>query len=175
MAAKLRVITRFFARCVTILLIATKAVNAWTAPCFSDENMLLPKQASTLVYVWSPRMVLSAQHADTARQQAQRKGLQFVAVHDGQVPDAEITAAVQRMHHSTNATWQHSAVALQHSQALCSPLLVQRDALRHFPTAFVLQGTGDAAVVHPHPIVGAMPETAWASSLAQRLQDGQTK
>jgi hypothetical protein len=57
-----------------------------------------------------------------------------------------------------------------HSQPLCAASLLERDALRHFPTAFVVQPSG----VHRHPIVGAMPDAAWASSIAQRL-DAQSK
>jgi hypothetical protein len=160
-------------RLYTTLLIATYAANAWTAPCFDDKNLNRAAHRKTLVYVWSPRMVLSAQHASAAQQQAQQMGLAFIALHDAQVPQAELSAAMQRMQHSDNTTWQRSASALQHSQALCAPTLLQRDALRHFPTAFVLQGGSTGAVVHRHPIVGAMPDAAWASSLALRVQQMQ--
>jgi hypothetical protein len=157
-----------------IIFIAVCAVNTWATTCFDDKKLVaITQQANTLVYVWSPRMVLSAQHAVAAQQQTRQQGLQFVAVHDAQVPQAEIDAARSRMASSTNNTTQHSAASLQNSLALCAHALVQRDALRHFPTAFVLRSpsSGGNASVHRHPVVGAMPAAAWAGSLAQRMSD----
>jgi hypothetical protein len=146
------------------ILIAALATSAWSTACFDDENLQaldFQQGQGALLYVWSPRMVLSAQHAASAQRQAQQHGLRFVPLHDAQVPQAELAAARQRL-----LGWGvDSANALANSQALCAASLLERDALRHFPTAFVVQHSG----VHRYPIVGAMPETAWASSVAQRL------
>ena len=159
---------------ITTIFIATCAINTWAVTCFDDKKLsAVTQQANTLVYVWSPRMVLSAQHAAAVQRQAQQQGLLFVAVHDAQLPQAEIDAARSRMAASNDSATQRSAASLQDSLALCAHALVQRDALRHFPTAFVLRspGSNGHASVHRHPVVGAMPETAWAGSLAQRMAD----
>ncbi len=154
----------------------------------------------SLLYVWSPRMVLSAQHAASAQRQALVQGLRFVPLHDAGVPRAEVQAALERLRGwGVNAAGSPSTVsqatsisptspgssyrftvakpaqdiphirsadALATSQPLCAKSLLERDALRHFPTAFVVQASG----VHRYPIVGAMPDSAWASSIAQRIK-----
>jgi hypothetical protein len=156
------------------IFIAIFSINTWAVTCFDDKKLsAVTQQANTLVYVWSPRMVLSAQHAGAVQRQAQHQGLLFVAVHDAQLPQAEVDAARSRMAASDDSATQRSAASLQDSLALCAYALVQRDALRHFPTAFVLRSrsSNGPASVHRHPVVGAMPETAWAGSLAQRMAD----
>jgi hypothetical protein len=169
--------------------IAALATSAWATACFDDKNLQtidFQQMQGALLYVWSPRMVLSAQHAASAQRQAQLRGLRFVPLHDANVPQAELDAALQRLLRPVvkDGGGTHvaavaqpalptpprpqatlSAHALASSQALCSTSLQERDALRHFPTAFVVQAGG----VHRYPIVGAMPEAAWASSIAQRL------
>jgi hypothetical protein len=142
----------------------TGAVALAQAPaCFDAAQLQTASHKGSLIYVWSPRMVLSAQHASSAAGQAAQAGLQFIPVHDARVPGAEISAALSHL----QASSEHaaSAKALSSSQALCAPTLIAAEALRHFPTAFVAQG----GRIHPHPIVGAMPEQAWAQSLRQRL------
>ena len=157
-------------------------------------------RAPTLVYVWSPRMVLSALHADVAQQQALAAGLAFMPLHDtrlgaepaGQAdrvspdssspnssspnrssqsastepaqsaPHTELAQTMQRL----RQTQPSAAAALQHTIALCSAQLLQNHAQRHFPTAFVWNGSAFAQ----YPIVGAMPAAYWAQSIAQRLQ-----
>lgn len=161
-------------KAIATIFIATCAINTWATTCFDDKKLLaITHPTNTLVYVWSPRMVLSAQHAAAVQQQALQQGLQFVAVHDAQVPQAEIDAARSRMAASNDSTFQRSATTLQGSIALCASALEQRDALRHFPTAFVVRNhrSDSHARVHRYPVVGAMPEAAWASSLVQRLAD----
>jgi hypothetical protein len=160
---------KFFAT----FLIAVCAIPTWADACFDDKKLaelLLQPARGSLVYVWSPRMVLSAQHAASAQQQARLQGLGFVALHDAQVPAAELQAARERLRTGGDTRQAQSALSLVHSQPLCASSLLERDALRHFPSAFVVQPSG----VHRHPIVGAMPDAAWASSIAQRL-DVQSK
>ncbi len=176
------------------ILIAALATSAWAAACFDDKSLQtldFSQEQGALLYVWSPRMVLSAQHAASAQRQAQRLGLRFVSLHDAGVPHAEVQAARQRLlgsgphttgspnrpsstssadrtgvaKHAQNLTYRRSAEALGASQPLCAAGLLEHNALRHFPTAFVVQA-GD---VHRYPIIGAMPEAAWASSITQRL------
>jgi hypothetical protein len=155
---------------VAIFLVATYVLPAWTTPCFDDKNLVQLRHQQpqgSLVYVWSPRMLLSAQHAASAQRQAQLRGLAFVPLHDIQLPESERQAALARMRHTADPQLQASAHALAASQSLCAPSLLARDALRHFPTAFVVQPGGQ---LHRHALIGAMPETAWAHSLRQRLE-----
>jgi hypothetical protein len=174
-------------RKIAIFLLAAYAISVWAAPCFDDKSLaqLNTRQPAgsqgsqgsqgSLIYVWSPRMVLSAQHAASAQRQAQQLGLAFVPVHDAQLGEAEIQATRARLahappaQHTVNAQLAASARALASSQSLCAPSLLERDALRHFPTAFVVPPGGP---VHQHTIIGAMPEAAWAQSIAQRLHNG---
>jgi hypothetical protein len=153
------------ARVFATIFIASLAARASATACFDDENLTaleFQQVQGALLYVWSPRMVLSAQHAASAQRQAQLQGLRFVPLHDAGVSHAEVQAARQRM----LGLGLDSANALAVSQALCATSLLERDALRHFPTAFVVQASG----VHRYPIIGAMPEAAWASSIAQRVR-----
>ncbi len=145
---------------------ALLCLPAWaTAQCVSDEvlNNLAMRSGNdtgTLVYVWSPRMVLSLTQAHLAAQAAEQFGLDFLPVHDARVPPTEIASALKAAQkQSPEATRFLSA-----SQALCSPQLLQAEALRHFPTAYVLTARG----THRFPIVGAMPLAAWQQSIAQR-------
>lgn len=141
-----------FAATITLFFIALYAGNTPANTCFDDASLLktqaTAEQRGTLIYIWSPRMVYSVQNMAVASQAATASGLSFVALHDMRVPQTELPPAQEA------------------SQALCSALLIQRDALRHFPSAFVVNASG----IHPHPIVGAMPWRAWVSSIHQRLQ-----
>ncbi len=159
---------------------AASAFSALADTCFDDVKLVHASAVGAvdfgidsaqsnwqgrLLYVWSPRMVLSAQHAASAQRQAVLQGLQFVALHDTSVPEAELRAALGRLLQSDQVQHVASAHALAQSQPLCAQALLQRDALRHFPTTFVQRPDG----LHRHAIIGAMPEAAWASSIAQRL------
>jgi hypothetical protein len=179
------------ARVATVFFVAAFTGFSWAASCFDDKDVstaAAQQPRGALLYVWSPRMVLSAQHAASAQRQAMQHGLRFVPVHDAGVPAAELAASLGRLlgpsddplHHAgknnTKTNTDHSAINTNHShsvlatsQPLCAPSLLERDALRHFPTAFVVKASG----VHRHAIIGAMPEAAWASSIAQRLVWGQ--
>jgi hypothetical protein len=135
----------------TLFLVAACAANtpatAQNRLCFGDQELRdLPSH--TLVYVWSPRMVYSVSNMQAASQAAAAAGLNFIALHDARVPESELPEAVAP------------------SRALCASHLIEREALRHFPSAFVVTPRG----IHAHPIVGAMPLSAWVSSIDQRLR-----
>jgi ribulose 1,5-bisphosphate carboxylase large subunit-like protein len=137
----------------TLFLIALCADTIRAKTCFDDENLaqrmpVQAKQRPLLLYVWSPRMVYSVQNITLASQAAAAEGMDIVLLHDSRVPDQE-----------RREVWQTSA-------ALCAQQLIHRDALRHFPTAFVVTSRG----IHAQPIVGAMPLSAWQLSIAQRLK-----
>ena len=160
---------------LTIILIAACAYCTKATACFSDKNwaQLQSGSRATLVYVWSPRMVLSAHNAATAQAAADAQGVQFAAVHDGRLMPQEIVDALAQLAQHPDPKTRASAAALQASQPLCSPLLVDRDALRHFPTAWLVQ-RNDAKVLpendnQHYAMVGAMPGFAWDLSLRQRL------
>jgi hypothetical protein len=140
-------------RLLTAMLLALGADFAKAGTCFDDQNLaqLMPTRAEqrpVLIYVWSPRMVYSVQNMAVASRAAAATGMEFVVLHDSRVPDQE-----------RSDVWQGSI-------ALCAQQLIQREALRHFPTAFVLTTKG----IHAQAIVGAMPQSAWQLSIAQRLR-----
>jgi hypothetical protein len=165
----------------TLLLIALYAGNAPASECFDDKNLSKlhvknNQNRGTLIYVWSPRMVYSVQNMNLASRAAAAAGLDFVVLHDMRVPSDELLRS--RIAASRPSTWPSAAgerepdlatppyvSLIDSSRPLCAPQLIERDALRHFPTAFVINAQG----IHPQPIVGAMPWHAWASSLDQRL------
>ena len=135
---------------ITLFLVALYAGNTPANSCFDDKKLaqlIADSQHGALIYVWSPRMVYSVQNMETALRAAETSGLKFVALHDSRVPDSELPGL---------------PIA---SEAMCSQQLIANDALRHFPSAFVVNQHG----IHRHAIVGAMPASAWASSIAQRL------
>ena len=134
--------------------------------------------AKALLYVWSPRMVFSAVHAHEVQQEAQALGLRFVPVHDGRLSAEEVAQALAVLPHKLqkqqnlvpgSAAPQLYSHPLQMSMPLCAPSLVERDAYRHFPTAWVVQQGG----FHPVPLVSAMPPHFWRMGLQQRLQTDQ--
>jgi hypothetical protein len=156
---------------VTFFLVAACAINTPAAPlrevCFDDEKlqnlaMRGGNDTGTLIYVWSPRMVLSVTQAASAAEAARALGMDVLALHDAHVSHSEIQQALQAIQRTSPQTSR----ALQGSEPLCSASLLKADALRHFPTAFVLTARG----THRFPIVGAMPPAAWRSSIAQRLK-----
>jgi hypothetical protein len=146
--------------CLIAVALLLGAISAYSMPasdCFDDENLKntqREKPQGTLIYVWSPRMVYSAQQITVAERAAQSLGLGFTAVHDARVSPEDISAAIHTVNHAAG------------SLPLCAQKLLGSEALRHFPTAFVVTAQG----VHRHPIVGAMPASAWHSSIAERLQ-----
>lgn len=140
-------------RLLTAILIALSAGFTRAGTCFDDQNLaeLMPtrtEQRPVLIYVWSPRMVYSVHNMALASRAAAAAGMEFVVLHDSRVPD------------------QERREVLQGSVALCAQQLIQLQALRHFPTAFVLTTKG----IHAQPIVGAMPLAAWQLSLGERLK-----
>ena len=172
---------RKYAACCASLLMALSAAQAGAqtdaTACFGEEQWQALQHSTAsgsfvasrgaLLYVWSPRMVFSAIHAHEVQQEAQALGLRFVPVHDGRLPPEEVAQALavlpQKLPAGSVAPKPHP---LQSSQALCAPSLVEREAYRHFPTAWVVQ----QGSFHPVPLVSAMPPQFWRLGLQQRLQ-----
>jgi hypothetical protein len=158
---------RKLANCIALFFIALCATNTPASPCIDNETLQNMAQRSgndtgTLIYVWSPRMVLSLTQAHLASLAAQQSGLDFLPLHDARLPRSEIEQALQ----AAQRDHAVSARALQGSQALCASDLINTDALRHFPSAFVLTARG----THQKPIVGAMPQAAWRELIGERLK-----
>jgi hypothetical protein len=85
---------------------------------------------------------------------------------DARLPSSAATARAQTQSADLDLATPPIVSPLDTSRPLCAEALIQRDALRHFPTAFVITARG----IHPHAVVGAMPWNAWVSSLDQRLK-----
>ncbi len=121
-------------------------------------------------------MVYSVQQMALASRMAAAHGLEFVVVHDMRVPQQELLDLPRNATASGHLKFPPLEEAdlatppffplADRSQPLCAPTLLASDALRHFPTSFVIMARG----IHPHPIVGAMPQAAWQTSLEQRLK-----
>jgi hypothetical protein len=149
---------------VAIFFIAIQAINTSAIACFNDKNLdnSVNSKQNSLLYVWSPRMVLSATQAHLAAQAAKNAGLQFTPLVDGRIPAAERQAALQTLARSQPA----DAEVLANSQVLCSSKLIEKDAYAHFPTAFVVNG----GEIHPNRLIGAMPVQFWAQGIQERLK-----
>lgn len=147
-----------------ILFIAIEVNITPAMACFDDENLskLVSNSRPSLIYVWSPRMVLSVTQTHLAAEQAKSLGLQFVPVVDGRLPASEWQAALSNM----AANPAVDAYVLRASEPLCSPQLIEKDAYVHFPTAFVLQN----GQIHPQKLVGAMPANFWHMGIIARLE-----
>ena len=172
-------ITRYGLIFNALFLGAFRAYSMPTNECFDDKKLgdiQAQSKRGAMVYVWSPRMVYSVQQMQVAARAAAANGLDFVVVHDARVPRDEVVTlqsapislpsrAEIKLEESDLATPPFLPIA-DSSVPLCAQTLIDREALRHFPTAFIVTAQG----VHRHAIVGAMPAGAWLSSIAQRLQ-----
>ncbi len=149
-----------------IIFIAIYAVITPATACFDDKKLEEQRTSgqASLIYVWSPRMVLSVTQAHLAAEQAAKAGLVFTPVVDGRISSAEWQSALQQLALTQQLNAAQASV-LKHSQALCAPALLERDAYLHFPTAFVLQNQ----TVHPNKLVGAMPAQFWQQGIAARI------
>jgi len=150
-----------------ILFIAVQAVNTSAIACFDDEKLNIQAHSSqggpgSLLYVWSPRMVLSATQAHLAADAAKATGLTFVPLVDGRLPASEWQSALRTL----AVTQPKDAEALATTEPLCSAKLVEKDAYAHFPMAFVVK----SGELHPNRLIGAMPEQFWAQGIQERLK-----
>ena len=149
-----------------ILFIAALAYITPAKACFDDEKLskLVQSPQPSLIYVWSPRMVLSVTQAHLAAEQARSLGVRFVPVVDGRLAASEWQAALKKV----ADTEAGKLAVLTGSQALCSQQLLSQDAYLHFPVAFVLQN----GQMHALKLVGAMPAGFWRQGLLARLDTG---
>lgn len=139
-------------------------------------------QRPQLLYIWSPRMVLSAQHAVLAARAAQELEMDFVPLTVPGLNDGEKRAALKALQESANerinklrppwaVEYQQSAQLLWPSRSLCKDVLhdlddvADLDVQLHFPSAFLVQ----QGRIHPNAMRGAMPLDFWISALQLRL------
>jgi hypothetical protein len=175
--SKISIFVRTIYLIVLVFIQFTSSISL-AGECFESQTLAtldLSSKQGALVYVWSPRMVLSAQHAAQVQQQATAAGLGWQPVHDPQLPPEERLAALAKL----AQTYPASSQVLQNSQPLCDAQLIARDALRHFPTAFVWRDAPNSETLPGEalpargwagtPIVGAMPAPFWAGALRERL------
>ncbi len=126
--------------------------------CFDDKKLaqLEDSRIDTLIYVWSPRMVLSALEAAHVAEVAKAQNLRFIALHDARVGGHEIIATLSKLEHQV----------LEGSQPLCSSRLIALEAMRHFPTEFIVQ----AGTLNKQPLVGAMPQAQLGRAIEMKQQ-----
>jgi hypothetical protein len=154
----------FNIRLSAIIFIAIQAYITPASACFDDVLLAktLQTQHNSLLYVWSPRMALSATQARLAAESAKASGLQFVPLVDGRIPTDEWQSALQTLAKSQAI----DAEVLANSQVLCATKLIEKDAYAHFPTAFVVKG----GEIHPNRLIGAMPTNFWLLGMKERLK-----
>jgi hypothetical protein len=150
-----------------IFFIAAQAIITPANACFDDVKLDAQLQTSLsgsgrLLYVWSPRMVLSATQAHLAADAAKAAGLKFVPLVDGRVPVSEWQSSLRTL----DLTQPKDAEALATTEPLCSAKLVDKDAYAHFPMAFVVK----SGELHPNRLIGAMPAQFWAQGIQERLK-----
>ena len=147
-----------------IILVALQVINSPAHACFDDKKLadFQQSESASLLYVWSPRMVLSATQAHLAFEAAKTEGLAFVPIVDGRIPVAEWQSALQTLANAQPL----DAAALSTTQLLCSPQLLEKDAYAHFPTAFVAK----SGEIHPNRLVGAMPVRFWRQGIQERVK-----
>jgi hypothetical protein len=147
-----------------IFFIALQAINTPAKACFDDIKLdnSIGLQQPSLLYVWSPRMALSATQAHLAADAAKAAGLKFVPLVDGRLPASEWQSALRTL----AASQPLDAEALATTESLCSSNLVEKDAYAHFPMSFVVK----SGEIHPNRLIGAMPAQFWAQGIQERLK-----
>ena len=128
--------------------------------CFDDKKLdqLLKTTPSSLIYVWSPRMVLSVTQAFSVAQVAVAEGLQFVPLLDPRVPFAEAQAALDQHNLSESKSVLNACAHAQSAQ-------FSFEDWHHAPTMRLRIDQR----LHGRRIVGAMPAVALRALLHERL------
>ena len=154
----------FFVLCFCLALPGAVQAQELATPC----AMTVAPRQKTLLYVWSPRMVLSVQHAGAVRRQAQSMGLRWLPMHDASIEASELQATLSSQNHGAQRV---NYRALKDSQPLCNQAWAEEHhALRHFPSAYVIYRERGELRIAGEAIVGAMPLAYWRLALQQRLE-----
>ena len=123
---------------------------------FDGSSRLFEGEQPTVVAVLSPRMPYALQEWPRMRAVAEKLGLRVVPLHDPRVPTEEWR----------NAVMVKGMGRLSNIPAADEPLAAQCGLLNHTPAALV----GRCGVAHAWPILGVMPDAAWASVIRSRLE-----
>ncbi len=127
--------------------------------------MLEKTQASAVIYVWSPRMVLSLLHADDVANQAKAAGLRFIPVIDSRVLEEEWRDALKSAERSSLSKLEHASI-LQKSLSLCASRLTGMDAYQHLPSVFMVH----SGQLQATKWTGAMNPDVWARAFYAGLR-----
>ncbi len=111
-----------------------------------------------VIYLWSPRMVGSVIEAHHAAQAAKQNGAKFIALLDPRVDAAEARAAL--------STRRDMTTTLSATRTICEDVLPEH-ALDHAPTMYVMSH----GKLHPHRIIGLMPQNEWRRAMQRRIKD----
>ena len=154
-------------QCFAFLLIAVCGPNTFAADCWTDDDLsaLEKNHTRAVIYVWSPRMVLSVLHAADVASQAQLAGLLFIPVVDSRVPVEEWRQALQTAAILDVSKPGHHDV-LPASLTLCAARLTDLDAYQHFPSVFMVH----SGQLQRAKWTGAMNAEVWANAFRIGLQ-----
>ncbi len=144
-----------------------QAVACADLPAMPPSGAAWAEGSEALLYVWSPRMVLSAQHAGEVAAVAADLGMVFVPALPPQIEATESEQALAAL----AADWPTAAQALQASAPLCSAALQAKlRAVPHYPTAWLWRWQGGQWQQQGRRIISAMPPAYWRLALAERRQ-----
>ena len=136
------------------------------ADCWNDADLsaLEKGKVNAVIYVWSPRMVLSVLHAGEVVKQARMAGLHFVPVVDERIPEDEWKLALgsAAAQHATGFGQIHD---LAPSHSLCAGRLLLLDADQHFPSVFLVH----SGRLQSEKWTGAMNAKTWANAFRSDL------
>ena len=157
----------FLSLCVLCFCLALPSAVQAQESAAACAMTVAPRQKA-LLYVWSPRMVLSVQHAGAVRRQAQSMGLRWLPMHDASIESNELQATLNSQKQGAQRA---NYRALKDTQPLCNLAWAEEHhALRHFPSAYVLYQQRGELRIAGEAIVGAMPLVYWRLALQQRLE-----
>lgn len=114
--------------------------------------------AAQVLYFWSPRMVGSVTQVRQAQRASAALGASFVPLLDPRIDKTEAKAALKTLPSATPLLGDLTVPCLNS---------LPDHALDHAPVMYVTFHNK----LHPHRIMGIMPEAAWREAIAQRIND----
>lgn len=131
------------------------------------------KNTCTLFYVWSPRMALSTQHANTVFNVAHSAHLKMKTLHPSTIQEAELFATLVYL----NKIHPQSAIVLRQSKAY---LIADSDGTNkkesakntvpsrpivHYPAVWIEKQDSRGNTFRSKTIVGVMPTPYWKQTI----------
>lgn len=137
------------------------------------------KNACTLFYLWSPRMVLSAQHADAVVNAARAAHLKVRVLHPSDIRKAELIATFAYL----EKAHPKSAESLLRSKAFSIVASAGRKnhqeevltvtTVVHFPTVWVEKQNFHGTNLRSTRVVGVMPAPYWKHAIDKMKKQAQ--